>query len=196
PRYVQERLLGEQDEMDYRRMADAFFTSPDNPFLESEEVLRTAIADGVRQRFFGLKVGEQIYFDEGILSALVSDGAQVISKAIAEQWKEEQRAREREEEEQEQEGYEPKEEEEEKEEPGIREEIEGYHVKIVADVPWDKLSEFVSGVLLPLQSAGAEVALKVELTAQSQEPIGPSVLDLKVRETLQQIGAEVEAFED
>ena len=35
----------------------------------------------------------------------------------------------------------------------------------------------------------------VELTAQSREPIGPNVLDLKVRETLQQIGADTESFE-
>jgi hypothetical protein len=193
PRYVQERLLGEREEMDYRTMADAFFTSPDNPFLEGEEVLRTAIADGVRRHFFGLKIGEQIYFDEGIHPALAGDEAQVVRKEIAEQWKEEQQAQEREEEERE--GYESKEEEEEKEEPGVREQVEGYRVKIVAHVPWDKLSEFVSGVLLPLRSAGAEVELRVELTAQSREPIGAGVLDLKVRETLQQIGADTEAFE-
>lgn len=54
---------------------------------------------------------------------------------------------------------------------------------------------YYSGALLPLRNAGAEVALKVELTTQSREPIGPNVLDLKVRETLQQIGAEVESFQ-
>jgi hypothetical protein len=181
---VQERLLGEREEMDYRRMADAFFTSPDYPFLENEDVLKEAIADGVRQRFFGLKIGEQIHFDEGIHPGVVSDKAQVVSKEIAERWKEE-----REEEEEEREEYEPRGEEE---VIGVREPTEGYHIKIVARVPWGKLSEYTSGVLLPLINAGAEVALKVELTAQSREPIGPSVLDLKVRETLRQIGAEFE----
>jgi len=68
-------------------------------------------------------------------------------------------------------------------------------VRIVAHLPWDKLSEFMTGVISPLKSAGAEVALKVELTAQSQEAIGPQVLDLQVRETLAQIGAAVERFE-
>lgn len=70
-----------------------------------------------------------------------------------------------------------------------------HQVKIVARVPWDKLSDFMSGVLLPLRNVGAEVTLKVELMAQSQEPIGPGVLDLKVRETLRQIGAATEIFE-
>ena len=53
----------------------------------------------------------------------------------------------------------------------------------------------MSGVFLPLRNAGADADLKVELTAQSREPIGRNVLDLKVRETLQQIGADVESFE-
>lgn len=191
PRYVQERLLGEREEMDYRTMADAFFTSPDNPFLESEEVLKRALAEGVRQRFFGLKVGEHIHFDEGIADALVGDEARVVRKEVAEQFKAAQQPPEAEEG-----AYPP---------PGpgglppIKEK-EGiapppgeaiYLTKIVARVPWDKLSEFMSGVLLPLRSAGAEVSLKVELTAQSREPIEQSVLDLKVHETLQQIGAEI-----
>ena len=201
PRYVQEQLLGEREEMDYRTMADAFFTSPDYPFLESEDVLKGAIADGVRQRFFGLKVGEHIYFNEGIADTLVGDGAQVVSKEIAEQWKKEQERREQERKERAREGYEPPKREKEPlelDESGEETELlrpEGHRVKIVARVPWDKLSEFVSGVLLPLRSAGAEIGLKVELTAHSQQPIGSGVLDLKVRETLQQIGADTESFE-
>ena len=207
PRYVQERLLGERNEMAYRTMADSFFTSPDSPILESEAVLKRAIAEGVRQRFFGLKVGEHIYFDEGIADALVGDEAQIVSRAVAQQWQEGAerrsapwpRARQEEERRPEADWKELKE----AGRPDVgRIDIgergrppEGHQVRIVARVGWDKLADFVSGVLLPLRSAGADVALKVELTAQSQEPIGPGVLDLKVRETLQQIGAEVEVFE-
>lgn len=195
PRYVQERLLGEREEMEYQTIADAFFTSPDNPILESEEVLKNAIVDGVRQRFFGLRVGEQVYFDEGVLPSIVTPEAQIVSKEVAEGWKREQQEKRPEEE-----LYKP---EEEKEGLGVREAGEegeevppGRHaLKIIARIPWDKLSDFVSGVLLPLRSAGAEIGLRVQLTAQSDEPIDPNVLDLKVRETLRQVGADVEAFE-
>jgi len=198
PRYVQERLLGERKEMDYRTMAEAFFTSPDNPILESEEVLKKGIVDGVRQRFFGLRVGEQVFFDEGVLPSIVTPEAQIVSREVAEEWKraEAQRRRERE-----GEVYEAI--QEEIEGVGVREVVgEGepvrvgkHAVRIALRIPWDKLAEFVTGVLLPLRSAGAEIALRVELTAQSDEPIDPNVLDLKVRETLRQVGADVEAFE-
>lgn len=198
PRYVQERLLGEREEMDYQTMADAFFTSPDNPILESEDVLKKAVVEGVQQRFFGLRVGEQIYFDEGVLPSIVTSEAQIVSKEVAEGWKraEQERRGERE-----GEVYEG--EEEEREERVVRdageerEEVRpGKHaLKIITTIPWDKLSDFVSGVLLPLQSAGADITLRVELTAQSDEPIDPNVLELKVQETLRQVGADVEAFE-
>ncbi|HIE50760.1 MAG TPA: ATP-binding protein [Armatimonadetes bacterium] len=194
PRYVQERLLGGREEMGYRTMADAFFTSPDYPFLESEEVLKTAIANGVRQKSFGLRAGGQIYFGEGLATGLIDDEACIINQDLAARFKEEQERREREREKQAE--YEEPEGEE---ETGVREGEtplpEGHFVRIIAHIPWDKLSDFMSGVLTPLQSAGAEVGLKVELTAQAQEPISPGVLDFKVRETLQQIGAKVEKFE-
>ena len=44
---------------------------------------------------------------------------------------------------------------------------EGPFIRIIARIPWDRLSDFMSGVLPPLRNAGAEVNLRVELTAQS-----------------------------
>ena len=84
PRYVQERLLGEREEMDYQTMADAFFTSPDNPILGSAEVLKKGIVEGIRQRFFGQRVGEQVYSDEGVLPTIVTLEAQIVSREAAE----------------------------------------------------------------------------------------------------------------
>jgi len=61
-----------------------------------------------------------------------------------------------------------------------------------ARIPWDKLSDFVRGVVNPLRQDGAELEVEVSLRAQSQ-PGGfkKSTLEQKVRETLQQIGAEI-----
>jgi hypothetical protein len=61
-----------------------------------------------------------------------------------------------------------------------------------ARVPWDKLSDFVRGVVSPLHQDGAELEVEVSLRATSQ-PGGfkKSTLEQKVRETLLQIGAEI-----
>jgi hypothetical protein len=126
--------------------------------LESEEVLKRAIADGVRQRFFGLKacsergesIGEHIYFDEGIADALVNEEAQIVSKAVAQQWKEARRAREQQVEERRPEAGKVKEGEEAGKEPDAGSietgaqvlPPEGHRVRIVARVGWDRLSDF------------------------------------------------------
>lgn len=62
-----------------------------------------------------------------------------------------------------------------------------------ARIPWDKLSDFVRGVVNPLRQDGAELEVEVSLRATSQ-PGGfkKSTLEQKVRETLQQIGAKIE----
>jgi hypothetical protein len=59
-------------------------------------------------------------------------------------------------------------------------------------IPWDKFSDFVRGVVTPLRQDGAELEVEVSLRARSQ-PGGfkKSTLEQQVRETLQQIGAEI-----
>jgi len=146
----------------------------------------------VRRGFFGVRIGERIYYQEGFPFELLGEDAYIIRKELAEEVKKGKEVP--------GEGV-PRPEVYIREAEGPPEGVEvappekGSIIRIVARFPWDKLSDFMSGVLLPLHSAGAEVALKVELTAQSREPIGPNVLDLKVRETLQQIGADTEMFE-
>ncbi len=59
-------------------------------------------------------------------------------------------------------------------------------------VPWDKLSDFVRGVVKPLRDDSAELTVEVHLQARSV-PGGfkKTTLEQKVRETLNQIGAKV-----
>ncbi|WP_201351339.1 hypothetical protein [Thermus thermophilus] len=58
-------------------------------------------------------------------------------------------------------------------------------------LPWNRLSDFLRGVLMPLQREGAEMELQIELRARSQEGIPRATLD-KIRETLDQLQAKVE----
>lgn len=60
-----------------------------------------------------------------------------------------------------------------------------------AMIPWDKLSDFVRGVVTPLRQDGAELTVEVLLEGQSGTGIQSATLDQKVRETLRQIGATI-----
>lgn len=60
-----------------------------------------------------------------------------------------------------------------------------------AEVPWDKLSDFVRGVVIPLSTEGAQISLEIKVDAQSEKGINRNTLDFKVKETLNQIGAKV-----
>lgn len=65
------------------------------------------------------------------------------------------------------------------------------HYTLRARVPWEKMSDFVRGVIIPLQGEGARLDIEISLTAHSEEGIKKTTLDQKVRETLRQIGAQV-----
>ena len=68
--------------------------------------------------------------------------------------------------------------------------ISALHLR--AKVPWDKLSDFLRGVVLPLRSDGADLEVEVTLDARcAPGSIRASTLEQKVNETLPQIGAEV-----
>ncbi|MDW8271719.1 MAG: hypothetical protein RML15_04845, partial [Bacteroidota bacterium] len=62
---------------------------------------------------------------------------------------------------------------------------------VEADIPWDKLSDFTRGVIIPLQSKGAKLTITIRLHAYSDKGIEASVIEHPVRETLRQIGATV-----
>jgi len=62
------------------------------------------------------------------------------------------------------------------------------HVK----VPWDKLSDFVRGVIMPLRNDGAALEVEVYIQAWSESGgIKEATLKGKVEETLNQIRAEL-----
>jgi len=61
-----------------------------------------------------------------------------------------------------------------------------------AKIPWDKLSDFVRGVVTPLRHDGAELEVEVSLKARcSSGGFKKSTLDQKVKETLNQISADI-----
>jgi hypothetical protein len=65
-----------------------------------------------------------------------------------------------------------------------------------AVIPWDKLSQLISGVIHPLQKGGNPPKITVEIEASSEEGFDRTTLDSKVKETLTQIGGTVEEWKE
>jgi len=66
-----------------------------------------------------------------------------------------------------------------------------------AIVPWTQLSQLISGVFNPLQQTeDAEMEIKMNVKASSSSGFDRTTLDTKVRETLQQIGAKIEKWQE
>jgi hypothetical protein len=80
--------------------------------------------------------------------------------------------------------------------PGQPAAVKVKRVSIKAAVPWDKLSQIVAGVIRPLKASGDEPKIIIEVKAESESGFDSTTLDSKVKETLQQVGAVIEEWEE
>jgi hypothetical protein len=62
-------------------------------------------------------------------------------------------------------------------------------VTIKASVPWDKMSQIVTGVIQPLKACGSDPEITIEINAEAESGFDRITLDSKVKETLQQLGS-------
>ncbi len=252
PKYLLDKALkAEEKEKPIRDIMEAFLKYPHLPLLGSEEVVWQALAQGVREGLFGVRIGERIYFKEPLPTAAPAEAVLVREVAVpppppppppapgkimpqeivvllsedrpvpvatvynhlwAERSSEfsdrtafDQSFREAITQGTDRSLFtiEP---------PGVAENMplstlrEKYQLRrmegtpppppplmmryrLHARIPWDKLSDFVRGVVMPLRAAGGELTVEVLLKADGQ--IKKETLGHKVRETLRQIGAEV-----
>ena len=165
---------------------EAFLKYLELPLLESEDVLKNTIRQGVQNGVFGVLMNDRVWYQEEVsLTQLTEDiiilkaettlemkrggGEEVSISSITA--------------------------------PPVIEGVQTTEVKIKekvvnkimikARVPWDKLSDLVRGVFIPLSHEGANIVLQVNIDAYSEHGIKRETLDLKIRETLNQIGAKV-----
>jgi hypothetical protein len=191
---LQKTMRPDEREKSLADIADAFFRYPGLPLLENEALLRETVKQGVREGRFGVKVGEQVYLNESVPDSELESGAVLVRKEVAEQAK--QRAGE----------VMPQPPEpavttlqEGESTAGVITEPQGPPVgagvrslRLRVKVSWDKLSDFIRGVILPLRSDGAALDVEVYVQAQSESGgIKPATVEHKVKETLRQISAEV-----
>jgi hypothetical protein len=195
PRQVLQKTMSEETkEKPLGEIYEAYLKYPNLPMLESESVLHDAVLQGVRDSLFGLRSGGRLYLGESVPFGAIDVLASLVRKEVAEA---------------------------EKVLPDVGTtgdagtttqptggtqqplpipdlttlpappEARVHHLSLRVQVPWDKMADFVRGVLMPLRGDGAEIDVEVTLNARSQEGLRKATLDHKVKETLNQIGAKV-----
>ena len=195
-RLLEKALRPDEHEKPLAEIVEAFLRYPHLPVLESETVVTRAVTEGVTKGLFGVRIGERVYFGEPVPDAALGYGAVLLRKEVAEAA---QRA----------EAHEEEEAEGKHRPHRVEEELNGTicgrpgkspgggaptiaALRLRAKVPWDKLSDFLRGVVLPLRGDGADLEVEITLDARcTSGSIKTSTLRQKVHETLRQIGAEV-----
>ena len=185
PKYVLDKAFGKDEEKKpFKELYELSLKTPGMPLLDSEDVLRDAIVEGVKHGLLGVAEGPEVYYKQDVTPSADSE---VLRGEVAKKLKEEQ---------------EELEEKKPEEKPG-EEEIEEKKreglvttVTLKAKIPWDKISAIISGVILPLKDKGMPPEISIELEAKSTEGFDRTTLDSKVKETLQQIGAKIEKWEE
>ncbi len=186
PRYILEKTLRpDETEKSLREIYEAFLRYPHLSMLGGKEALFESVAKGVAEGLFGIKMGERVYFRETVPPSQIEEDALLIRASELEKvtlgtpmerppsritplgMDEVQTA----------------------EAATVSKRGDVFSYTLRAQIPWDKLHEFLRGVVMPLHNEGAELTVKIELKAQSKGGIKQTTLDLKVRETLKHIGA-------
>ncbi|MEM3871137.1 MAG: DUF499 domain-containing protein, partial [Nitrososphaeria archaeon] len=178
---VEKTFSKEDDRKKISEIWEAFLKFPELPMLEGMHVLSNAVVQGVREGMFGLLVENKVKYAEEISPKEVLEEAFILRKEVAQKMREEA-------------GIPVKEEIHPLMIPEKVSEVQKEVIKRIAlraDVPWDKLSDIVRGVFTPLSREGAKIRLEVKIEAESHQGIKKDTLELKIRETLKQIGAKI-----
>ena len=178
PKVILDKVF-EKDETEkpYSDVWEASLRYTHLPILGDEHVLKNGIRAGL-----GLQLGEKIFFGGQELPSELYESTvlrpEVAKSRLVEIEKGEVTLPE----------VEPKLRPEEKamEKPAVIKVVE-----LKLRVPWDKLSDLVRGVLVPLNREGAEITLDLDIQARAEKGISRNTLNLTIKETLNQIGAKV-----
>jgi len=183
PKYILEKAFGkDENEKPLREIYELHLKTPGMPIPENEGVLIDTVKEGVKTGILGLRESEGVYCGED--TSPVTDSV-VLKGDVARRLKEEKK---RDEEGKKEEK--PREEEIKKKEEPVRK------LTLKAKIPWDQLSSIIGGVIRPLKDRGSPPEITLEIIAKSEEGFDRNTLDLKVRETLTQIGAEIEEWKE
>jgi len=164
----------------YREVWEAFLRNPGMPIV-SERTVREAVKEGVRAELFGLRVDEEIYFGRDVPDSVLEE-AELIPKELALELTAPKEA------------APPRQEKMKPEAPKVLEPIKPRaktSYKLHAKVPFERLSDFLRGVILPLRESADKLDVEIVVRAKKEAGLPQDVLERKVRETLRQLQAEI-----
>ncbi|ADQ40239.1 ATPase [Caldicellulosiruptor acetigenus I77R1B] len=204
------RAMGETEaEKSLEEIYTVFLKTSNLPCIESEQGLLEAVKEGVKNGLLGVRVGNKLYFKQPLSELTLEDiliRPEIAEKEINVQKEvgneNESRDKKR------NNDYATDESESGKPDqisevtidntdnqqgPAVKMPPKIKEIKIKAEVPWDKFSDIIGGVIRPLKSSVTDCNLKIviELSASTTEGFDRTTIDTKVIETLRQIGAEI-----
>lgn len=200
PKYIIEKTFAkEENEKLLRDIYELSLKTPGMPILENESVLVNAIKDGVKRGIVGVKEDTEVYYCEDVTPAM--DWV-VLREEIAKEFKENQRKK--------QNVTEPAEivtspeivvggkDDQIKDEPVGKKEKNIKNLKLKFNVSWDKISNIISGVIGPLkgEASSLEISIEIKAVSDSEQGFDKNTLNLRVKETLKQIGAQIEEWKE
>ena len=193
PKFLVDRILSkEEDSKKFSEIWEAFLKYPGLPMLKDRDVLVDAVVQGVKDGTFGLLIGDNVKYAESVSPIEVTEEALIVREEVAKRMKEGTATLVRKEI-KENEVYTPvvREDKAEKEEqpPEVKAIIKKFTLRFGVDV--GRLSDVLRGIIMPLQHDGARISLEIKIDAESPQGIKSDTLNLKIRETLKQIGAKV-----
>lgn len=217
PKLILDRAFGkEETEKTIQEVYDVFLKTPGLPCLESEKVLLETVRQGVRTGLLGARIGSALYFGEtppdltldavivraekaeeekkiSIGKSIDTDGGFSGSYPDAGSGSKDDTLKDetidsdkgRTQAVYVNEGS-----------PGQAASAKVKRVSIKASVPWDKLSNVVTGVIRPLKACGSDPEITIEIKAETENGFDRTTLDSKVKETLQQLGSSIVEWEE
>jgi len=189
PKLILEKVFAKED--DRKKIKDiweSFFRFTQLPLLENENVLRNAVLQGVKNGTFGLLQDDKLFFEEDAPYTSYTEDSFIVRQSVVQAMRPEGLER----------GSSPlipsgtgsmgplvSARSSKSDVPPVK------RINLTFDAPWNKLSEIMRGVVMPLIDEGAEVSIEMKLEAKSESGISKNTIDNKVKETLKQIGAKI-----
>lgn len=203
PKYIIDRIFRADDvEKDVKDIYETFLKTPGLAIPEDEDVLLNAIKEGVRKGLIGLKDDSKVFYNEECSPTMESV---VLRPDVARKMKDDAKSKAMSKEEtgigRESEAnmdrYGDDRDEDDKPKPHVPPDSKKAikRLAIRAKIPWENISEFTGGVIRPLVAKSEEIKLTIEVKAEAYDEFDENTINLKVRETLKQIGADIERFD-